>query len=46
MCSDNEDNEENRDFLLNLGEKGFSLYKNLLKNNEDNDNAKINFWLG
>ena len=44
VCSDDEDNDENRDFWFNLGEKGFSLEKTILdkdkindKDNNDND---------
>ena len=41
VCSDDEDNEENRDLWFNLGEKGFTLHKNIV----ENDNTKEEVYL-
>ena len=45
VCSDDEDNDENRDLWFNLGRKGFTLLKNIVepgKENEENETNKDN----
>ena len=41
VCSDDEDNEENRDLWFSLGTKGFTLLKNIIEPGKENNNENV-----